>query len=265
MDTPPLPARSGDRGAANTTTAGADAESGRRCDDAPTVDIWVHDCDTPVDPVDDEAVLDATERARAARFRFERDRQRYLQRHAFARRVLARYQGCDPSRIGFAYGRHGKPTIDGSRHVSFNLSHDDGLAVLVVGDGRAVGIDVERSRTIPRVEELAAGLFARDEAEALRSAEPAARSTLFLTLWTRKEAVAKAMGVGLSLPPAGFSVLLAAGSVVGHPTGVDGELPYAFAPLMGLGAFVGTVACAGGRLATRRMNDGPSRVEHDRI
>jgi 4'-phosphopantetheinyl transferase len=224
-------------------------------DEVGAVDVWSHLTRAQADLASEGALLDESERARAARFRFDRDCRRYVERHAFARRVLARYLGCDPADVAFRTGSSGKPELDGCDDRSFNLSQDDDLTVLVVGDGRPVGVDVERVRAIDNVDELAEGLFAPDEVDAVRAAAPAARSLAFLTLWTRKEAVAKAMGVGLAMPLDEFTVLSPTTAAVGRPRSAGRELPFAFAPLAGLHGYVGTAACAGERIAVRAMDE----------
>jgi 4'-phosphopantetheinyl transferase len=230
-------------------------------DEVGAVDVWTHLTRAQVSLASEVALLDERERARAARFRFERDSRRYVERHAFARRVLARYLDCDPADIAFRIGPGGKPELDGCHDRSFSLSQDDDLTVLVVGDGRAVGIDVELVRAIDNVDELAAGLFAPDEVDTVRAAAPAARSLAFLTLWTRKEAVAKAVGVGLSLPLDQFTVLSPTSAAVGRPrsAGRGHELPFAFAPLAVLPGYVGSVACAGEWIAVRVMDERGAR------
>lgn len=224
-------------------------------DEVGTVGVWSHFARPSGDLAREWELLDDTERARATRFRFGWDRHRYVQRHAFARRVLAHYLDCDPAHIAFRIGLGGKPALDGCDDRSFNLSHDDDLTVLVVGDGRPVGVDLERVRAIDNVAELAEGLFTPNEVDAVRAADPAARSLIFLTLWTRKEAVVKAIGVGLSLPLDELGVMTRSGATVGRPRRKGRVLRYAFAPLDGLPGYVGTVACAGEAIAVRSMDE----------
>jgi 4'-phosphopantetheinyl transferase len=151
--------------------------------------------------------LSADERARAARFHFERDRARYLRGHAAVRHLLAAYAGQEPHALVFARGAHGKPALAGTA-LEFNLSHSEGCAVLAVTRGRRVGVDVERIRADRATLEVARRFFAPAEADAVAAAPPAERALTFFRCWTRKEAYVKARGEGLSLPLDRFEVPL---------------------------------------------------------
>ncbi len=86
----------------------------------------------------------------------------------------------------------------------FNLSHSGGFAAAVIGDGR-VGIDLQQVN--PNIDAAALGrrFFAEDEADAIeRAAAQARRVDLFFSLWTKKEAVGKALGDGLARTLAGL-------------------------------------------------------------
>lgn len=92
----------------------------------------------------------------------------------------------------------GKPYAPG--HPPFNLAHGGNYTVLAVGK-TPVGADVEPVAEYN--DELAQQVLLPDEA-AWVSAAPRER---FALLWTRKESVMKALGLGLGLPPQSFSVL----------------------------------------------------------
>ena len=72
---------------------------GQAPSDPSEVHVWATLAGRSCDGARDEALLDESERARAQRFRFPRDRARFVHRHAFVRRVLARYLGADPEAI----------------------------------------------------------------------------------------------------------------------------------------------------------------------
>ena len=59
------------------------------------------------------ALLSTEEQTRAARFAFERDRQRFMLSHGLLRLILARYVGEAAGQLQFETGAHGKPAYSG--------------------------------------------------------------------------------------------------------------------------------------------------------
>jgi len=96
------------------------------------------------------------------------------------------------------YGEHGKPFLP--QGPSFSLSHAGELAVLAVSP-TPVGVDVEKPRA---VSDTVARRYFQAEERAWMEADPLNR---FFCLCTRKEAVLKCCGRGLSLHPGSFCVL----------------------------------------------------------
>jgi 4'-phosphopantetheinyl transferase len=148
------------------------------------------------------ALLDDEERARADRFRFERNRVEYIVAHALTRRALGRALSVDPASLGFVAAPNVKPqALVGGRPapVSFNLSHTKGaVGVAVIAQaGVAVGFDIE---WIDRSVDLAIAdrYFRPEEVAWVESLDAPLRPYGFLRLWTLKEALMKATGEGLS-------------------------------------------------------------------
>lgn len=149
-------------------------------------------------------VLSADEQARADRFRFPRDRRRYVVARGMLRRLLAARLGCSADAVSFDYGPFGKPALRDAGRLSFNLSHSDELAILAVTDGAPVGIDLERIRSI--ADGFAEHAFAPEERAAIRVLPPQGLEAAVFACWTRREAYLKAVGTGLSQPPGSFAV-----------------------------------------------------------
>jgi 4'-phosphopantetheinyl transferase len=154
------------------------------------------------------AVLNEDEQRRAGRFRFDRDRRRFIFRRAFLRTILGCYLGVDPARLRFRDTTYGKPELVGRGDLRFNASSSQDLAVYAIARGRAVGIDVERVAAAPWSLALAERFFSPGEVRALRSLDRSLQATAFFRCWTRKEALLKAAGVGLSLALDSFEVSL---------------------------------------------------------
>jgi 4'-phosphopantetheinyl transferase len=153
-------------------------------------------------------VLSADERARASRFVFERDRIRYVAARSFLRHIVAACIGGDPVGLSFSYGPHGRPRLSASHGLvpDFNLSHTGDLAMLAVSWAAPVGVDVEAVRPTPDMPGLASQVMHPAELLAFGRLPPSEQTEAFFTLWTRKEALLKAMGVGLSTDPRSIHV-----------------------------------------------------------
>lgn len=171
------------------------------------VQVWAAHLDAipPVEFDQLEATLDSDERARAARFHFERDRRHYVASRGLLRRLLGSALDKPASGLVFEYGPHGKPAISPSpqgRTLCFNLSHSAGWAMFALAWNREVGIDLESAARLDRdakgLADLAERVLSKRELEIWQALPAAAaRERAFLRAWTRKEAYAKANGQGL--------------------------------------------------------------------
>lgn len=161
---------------------------------------WCIDLDPPAGRVEElRAWLDPEERARAARFLVPQVGRRFTVARGTLREILGAELGVSPGSVEFAYGEHGKPSVEG---LHFNLSHSGDRALVGVAD-RPVGVDLEELRPGVQFRRLAERFFSALEREALPDEGLA---TAFFRLWTRKEAYLKACGKGLALPLASFAV-----------------------------------------------------------
>jgi 4'-phosphopantetheinyl transferase len=145
------------------------------------------------------ARLDEEERRRAARFVVEPARFAFAAAHALLRRALDRAGGC-ARQWTFSANRYGKPSLDPPfEDIRFNISHTDTLVAVAVTRGADIGIDVETLQSAPDEAMFASIVLAPEEEEELAGAND--RASRLIRLWAAKEAVAKAIGMGLSLPP----------------------------------------------------------------
>lgn len=155
-------------------------------------------------------ILAADEQARANRFHFARDKNRYVVARAVLRLLIGRYLSQPPEQISFTYSEYGKPAIPGQR-LQFNVSHSGGLAMMAFCLDAEVGIDVEKKRPLTDGEQIAERFFSASEVAVFKSLSDAQRNEAFFNCWTRKEAYIKAIGEGLSCPLDVFDVTLAPG------------------------------------------------------
>jgi 4'-phosphopantetheinyl transferase len=152
-------------------------------------------------------VLSQAERERVARYRFEDDRLRSQVAWGLLRILLGRIRGEDPRDIEFVRNEFQKPLL--RTGPSFSMAHSGDWVLLGVAPDGRFGIDVEAPRILPNLFDLARVAFSMDEISELRSYPEADRLKAFFRGWTRKEAFAKAIGGGLSVPLKQFTVTLA--------------------------------------------------------
>jgi 4'-phosphopantetheinyl transferase len=145
-------------------------------------------------------LLDAAEQERANKFRFERDRARFVVAHGLLRRLLSHALECPTA--AFRYGENGKPALAHDDNLQFNQSHSADWAVFALAWKRQVGIDLESAESLVRNPDdlpgMAERIFSGRELWAWRGLSAnEAKMPAFLRAWTRKEACLKAAGLGL--------------------------------------------------------------------
>ncbi|MEM6424781.1 MAG: 4'-phosphopantetheinyl transferase superfamily protein [Cyanobacteria bacterium P01_D01_bin.128] len=145
--------------------------------------------------------LSPSEWERANRFRFDRDRDRFIASRSSLRHILGRYLECAAKDIAFGYGEFGKPFLMHKTsqwgELEFNLSHSGDLALCAVGL-QPVGIDIEQIKARSRLDSLAQHCLSTSEYRNWHQQPEADRLQIFLKYWTCKEAYLKAVGKGLT-------------------------------------------------------------------
>ena len=171
------------------------------------VDLWLWSLRSGMSSQEqDRALLSDDECVRADRFVKQSDRDDYTAGRARLRRLLAAQTGQSAADLEFTYGPQGKPEL--AAGPAFNLSHSGGMAALAICDFGSVGIDIEAMR--PVEEAVAHQFFSARENRALATLTSDQWLAGFYRCWTRKEAVIKAVGQGLSMPLDSFDVTLLA-------------------------------------------------------
>ncbi len=153
-------------------------------------------------------VLNEKEQARAGRYRFERDRRRFVAARGMLRVILARYAGVSPAAIRFEYSDYGKPSLPDRPDLAFNATDSGELMAVGVAQNRLLGVDIEQVRDDFGGLEIAERFFSSAEVATLRALPSHEQARAFFRCWTRKEAFIKAIGEGLSYPLHQFDVTL---------------------------------------------------------
>lgn len=164
------------------------------CDDALTQDYAFVAILREADAFADEHRLTDEDRQRAARFRQVRDRHNFV-----LGRTMIHHLVCPrgvPTPRAFSTGPHGKPFLPDA--PAYNLSHSDRWVACAVSRHEPVGIDVETFARLRNYQDLIPTIAHRNERRLIEHAPLDGRLALFKRCWTRKEAVLKATGKGLS-------------------------------------------------------------------
>lgn len=188
------------------------------------VHIWLLQLDRP-QPVIDRmfSLLAEDEQARAERFVRPIHGRRFTVAHAELRTVLAKYTTLQPEEIEFETNEYGKPHINQTTDIAFNLSHSGDLALVAVTTHPAIGVDIEHYRDKLEADKIARRHFSDREVDVLFSLPEAQREEAFYACWTRKEAYIKARGEGLALGLKRFDVAFAPGARPELLRSEDGE------------------------------------------
>jgi 4'-phosphopantetheinyl transferase len=148
----------------------------------------------PIPEAELSSYLTADERERAERYRVEKARGQFVVTRGLLRLTLGGLLGIAPGKVPITYTGVGKPVLQGIPDaLQFNVTHTDGLALIALAHS-AIGVDIERLRTLANPEGLVERFFSRAERDCYRSLEPAKKMAGFFRAWTCKEALLKAAG-----------------------------------------------------------------------
>ncbi|MCA9133290.1 MAG: 4'-phosphopantetheinyl transferase superfamily protein [Planctomycetales bacterium] len=149
---------------------------------------------------DYERLLNGEERARADRFLLPELRRRFVACRGRLRSLLAEATASSASELRFVYQQWGKPTLPRPRQraeLHFNVSHSQEWALIALAQS-PLGVDFEfaQERLNPRA--LAAQILSPEERPAWDGLPPSDRALATLPLWVCKEALLKALGLGIA-------------------------------------------------------------------
>ncbi len=151
-----------------------------------------------------ESLLNAEELSRANRFVHADVRRRFVVCRGHLRRVLGEMSNVEPAQVGFHYERWGKPqlstrqaTVPLGRNLHFNVSHSGEWALIAVAH-TPVGVDVEVFNERISYRAIASQILSQREQIEWERLSGADRESATLQLWVCKEALLKAMGLGIA-------------------------------------------------------------------
>ena len=166
--------------------------------------------------------LSGEEWTRAHRFRFGVYQDRYIAGRAILRTLLGRYLGSLPEKVSLSQTEWGKPILGGDMPFHFNVSHSEDLMLIALSPS-PIGIDVEHIRPLDELDMMAKSVFSPEELDLWRRLKPEAKLESFFRLWTRKEALLKGIGLGITEHTQTVSVFFDTESDVATPPHLTNE------------------------------------------
>lgn len=155
------------------------------------------------------AWLDDEERQRCRRFLYDGPRRRFVLCRAALRAVLCDRLGCRNEQLAFGAFEFGKPfaVLGGEMApVSFNVSHSGDHGLIAYAPEGWVGVDIEERAARADLDGLMESALSPVERNELASGSERHRLDGFLRLWTIKEAIIKAVGLGVAIDMAELEV-----------------------------------------------------------
>lgn len=175
------------------------------------VHIWTVDLDNwKISCKKAEQMLPESEKEKSVHFRLEILRIRHIKCYFLTRLLLGQYLGVDFYNQEFNRNEHGKPSLKNegdNNSIYFNISNSENICVFACTRDGDLGVDVEKIHDLPDMDRIVERLFSREENKIFHSLPEHTKKTSFFKYWTRKEALLKAMGRGLSFPPDEVNVI----------------------------------------------------------
>ena len=153
--------------------------------------------------------LNPEEHMRRQQFRSVHRWREFSLCRAALRSLVCRRLGCSNRDLAFGLSHHGKPfaLVNGiPAPVSFNVSHSGVHGLIAVAPAGRIGVDVEVRRSRPDLVGTVRSIMSPRETRALAGSANAETDYQLYRVWTLKEALAKASGLGFSLDLTGVSI-----------------------------------------------------------
>jgi 4'-phosphopantetheinyl transferase len=160
--------------------------------------LWIAQLDNSKLLDDCKIFLTSAEWERASKFRMKRVQDQFILSRGILRSLLGRYLGIAPIEVPIEALDGGKPVLSAPyQHLHFNISHSNHVGVFGFVRHRRIGVDVEHCEWKPIYDGLVDRFFSHRERDLFKSIPPEERKECFFRAWTRKEAILKAVGLGV--------------------------------------------------------------------
>jgi 4'-phosphopantetheinyl transferase len=154
-----------------------------------------------------ESVLSEVELSKVLFFKSKQAKESYIASQGALRFLLSQYLGIAPNLVKLGRQKKGKPFSLDDQGLHFNLSNSGKLVVIAFSRDSELGIDIEKLRPLPDLDEMIETNFTSREIKFINT-KPEERLRRFFRFWTVKESYLKAIGEGMRLAPENIEFLL---------------------------------------------------------
>ncbi|GFN32185.1 4'-phosphopantetheinyl transferase family protein [Paenibacillus xylaniclasticus] len=161
---------------------------------------WVRTDDYKVSDIEPRwlHLLDEEEKGVYASYLVESKKLEFIIGRILIKTVMSTSMGCRPEEIVLKKNAYGKPFVEGAK-MNFNVSHTSGIVACAFSKW-PIGLDVERM--VPPPYMVMDKAFVSDEMDYVdRQPTEQLKREAFYSIWTRKEAILKALGKGFAISP----------------------------------------------------------------
>lgn len=164
------------------------------------IHIWSATIDERYEKLLTNSFLSINEKRNAARFTYDIDTYLYSVRHNLLRIIIGYYHNCHPSKIKFNSNHYLKPHIvHPNTNIQFNISASSNRFVAAFCQLQTIGVDIELIRQIDDIPQLINDYFTKEESDWVNAQTSDKMSSAFFQIWSKKEALIKAIGKGLNI------------------------------------------------------------------
>ncbi|MBN7810761.1 4'-phosphopantetheinyl transferase superfamily protein [Algoriphagus sp. H41] len=160
-------------------------------------DLWRIHIPDHLDAIEREiGLLVEAEQKRSDSYVRQEDRNRYVLGKIYLKKLLSSYLKTDPSELEFKYSDQQKPTLENFPWVHFNVSHSGDYIIIGFANKWSVGVDIEQMTPNVDLYNMIINCMSSTEVSVILNSEMPRQ--MFYKYWTRKEALLKGLGIGLT-------------------------------------------------------------------
>lgn len=144
------------------------------------------------------SLLSKPEIDRAEKYLLTSDKRNYIVSRSILKQLLSGFLQVNAREIEFKYCKNGKPFLEDYPNLRFNSSHSGEAFVIGFAAGKDIGVDIESLQRPLNISKLQSFLFTPAELRSFNDLNHFQKQQTFINCWTKKEAILKASGEGLT-------------------------------------------------------------------